>query len=147
MVFGQITLELSVFWTAATLAEAMCYRGILEIRFWTAGSGAVHAGVALLGCSLATCFLCQCFLRAVFITSCSMGCLVQECTSSILNAFLHFLPNKLQLLCHCQLSRPLDFSPFQYSNCFLSHVSSRIVFRNSHITEKCVHSSFSNNFF
>lgn len=55
MVFGQIALKLGMFWTAAHM-EAMCYRGILEITFWTAGSGIADAGVALLGCSLPTCF-------------------------------------------------------------------------------------------
>lgn len=33
MVFGQITPKLSMFWTAAMLMKAMCYRGILESKF------------------------------------------------------------------------------------------------------------------
>lgn len=78
MVFGQITLELGVFWTAAMFMEAMCCRGILDTTFWAAGSGTADAGVALLGCSLPTCFPCQCFLCALFITSCSMGCLCKS---------------------------------------------------------------------
>lgn len=88
------------------------------------------------------------------ITSCSMGCPVQEWTSNIQNNFFHFLPNKLQLLCHPQVSRPSKFSPFQCSKCFISHASS-FLFRKSqwliksrkNIMGKCVHSSFSNNSF
>lgn len=33
MVFGQIALKLSMFWTAARFMEAMCCRGILELMF------------------------------------------------------------------------------------------------------------------
>lgn len=154
MVFGQITLKLSMFWTAAMLMEAMCYSGILEITFWAAHSGIADAGVALLGCSLPTCFQCQCFLCSVFITSCSMGWLVQEWTSNIQSNFFYFLPNKLQLHCYCQVSRPLEFSPFQCSKWFISHVS-RFLFRKSQwliksrkdIMGKCVHGSFSSNSF
>lgn len=42
----QIALKLSMFWTAAMLMEAVCYRGILEITFGTAGSGIADAGLA-----------------------------------------------------------------------------------------------------
>lgn len=46
MVFGQVTPKVSMFWAATTLMKAMCYMGILGIKFWTAGPGIADAVVA-----------------------------------------------------------------------------------------------------
>lgn len=130
MVFGQIALKVSMFWTAALLTEAMCYRGILEITFWTAASGIADAGLALLGCSLPHVLPVSVLPVCRVHHPCSVGCLVQEWASNIQNTFFHFLPNKLQLLCYCQVSRPWDFSLFQCFKCFISHVSNRFLLKS-----------------
>lgn len=108
MVFGQITPKLSMFWVASMLMRVMRYMGILGIKFWTAGPGIADAVVAYWDVPCTRAFVVSVLpaCSVQLLPLCEVVPCVRVCgPPDFQNAFFHFLPIKLQLFYHLELSR------------------------------------------
>lgn len=160
---GQVTPKLSMFWTAAMLMKTMYYKGIWEIKFWTAGPGIGDAVVAywdvpcihvFVASVLPACGVHHLLLHEVVPCIRVCGPPTFKTPSST------FFPNELQLLCHLQFSRLFRLPPHFGVLSALLHMwasemrflvlekkSQWLSYSSKDIMEKYVQNSFTNNFF